>query len=143
MGRSELVADPRFATPEARRENADELDAIIAEWTGDQKEYDAMALLQSAGVAAGVVQTTEDQLRRDPQLEARGYLERIHHLVKGEVIANGIALGLTGTPGKTPRAGEALGQDNDYVFGELLGIDAAERERLVAAGVIEMPPDEG
>jgi crotonobetainyl-CoA:carnitine CoA-transferase CaiB-like acyl-CoA transferase len=143
LEQSELVADPRFATLEARRENADELDAIIGEWTGRQKEYDAMALLQSAGVAAGVVQTTEDQLRRDPQLEARGYLERIHHLVKGEVIANGIALGLTGTPGKTPRAGEALGQDNDYVFGELLGIDAAERERLVAAGVIEKPPDEG
>jgi len=96
-----------------------------------------MAALQAEGITAGVVQNTEDMLRHDPQLEARGFFERIPHNVKGEVIAGGIPLGLTGTPGSTPHAGEARGQENEYVFRELLGLDKEEYARLVECGAIE------
>ena len=96
-----------------------------------------MGVLQAEGIAAGVVQNTEDQMRRDPQLAARNYFEKIPHRVKGEVIAGGIPLGLTGTPGRTPHAGEARGGDNEYVFRELLGLGAEEYDRLVGQGAIE------
>jgi crotonobetainyl-CoA:carnitine CoA-transferase CaiB-like acyl-CoA transferase len=132
-----LAKDPRFSTLSARRRHADSLDSLIEEWACSRDEYEAMATLQTGGVPAGVVQTTEDQMERDPQLAARGYLERIPHRIKGEVIANGLALGLTSTPGKTLHAGEAIGEDNERVFRELLGISRDEFGRLVESGVIE------
>ena len=98
-----------------------------------------MHTLQRAGIAAGVAQTAEDELRHDRQLAARGFFEPIEHLAKGRVLAAGIPLGLTGTPGRTGRAGAAVGQDNDAVFGELLGMSPEEIRSAVRAGAIEPP----
>jgi crotonobetainyl-CoA:carnitine CoA-transferase CaiB-like acyl-CoA transferase len=142
LGRREWIDDPRFSTAQGRFENGDKLDREIKRFFAERVDYDIMAELQAEGVAAGVVQNTEDQLYRDPQLAARDFFERIPHELKGEVIANGIPLGLTGTPGSTPHAGEARGQDNEYVFRELLGLDHAEYGRLVASGAIETFDDE-
>ena len=96
-----------------------------------------MRLLQAAGIAAAVVQNVEDQFERDPQLAARHFFEEIEHLEKGTVVATGIPLGLTGTPGRTDRSGAAMGQDNDAVFGELLGMTPEEIQSYIDAGAIE------
>jgi crotonobetainyl-CoA:carnitine CoA-transferase CaiB-like acyl-CoA transferase len=74
---------------------------------------------------------------RDRQLAARQFFEEIEHLKKGKVVATGIPLGLTGTPGRTWRCGAAVGQDNDYVFGELLGMTAQEIRECIEVGAIE------
>jgi crotonobetainyl-CoA:carnitine CoA-transferase CaiB-like acyl-CoA transferase len=137
IGHEEWTVDVRFATPSARLHNADELDRLLQAWTSERDTYEVMRRLQEAGVAAGVVQTVEDLLRRDPQLAARGFHEEIEHRKKGKVIAAGIPLGLTGTPGRTRGSGAAIGQDNDHVFGELLGLPAEEIRRLTALGAIE------
>lgn len=137
LGREEWLADPRFAQLSARIENAAELDRVVEAWTQVRSEYEVMAAMQGAGIAAGVVQNTEDQLHRDPQLAARRFFEEIFHLKKGRVIATGIPLGLSRTPGRTTHAGSAVGQDNDYVFGEILGLSPEEIERYIAVGAIE------
>ncbi len=98
-----------------------------------------MSALQAVGIAAGVVQNAEDQFERDPQLAARHFFEEIEHLKKGTVVANGIPLGLTGTPGRSGRTGAAVGQDNDYVFGELLGLTPDEIRDCLEVGAIERP----
>ncbi len=139
------LVDERFASMQARLENVDALDHEVAAWTADLDAYALETRLQEAGIAAGVAQTTEDQLHRDPQLAARGFFEEIEHKLKGKVVANGIPLGLTGTPGRTPHAGSAVGEDNDSVFGELLGVSADELVRLRAVGAVEdsdeIPPE--
>jgi crotonobetainyl-CoA:carnitine CoA-transferase CaiB-like acyl-CoA transferase len=137
-----VVAEPwtreaRFATLACRLDNVEELDALVQAWTACRDAYEVMAGLQQAGIAAGVVQNVEDQFRRDPQLAARHFFEEIEHVAKGTVVANGIPLGLTRTPGGTTQAGAAVGQDNDYVFGELLGMTADEVCDAIAAGAIE------
>jgi crotonobetainyl-CoA:carnitine CoA-transferase CaiB-like acyl-CoA transferase len=137
LGREEWLAEPRFAQLSARIENAEELDRLVEQWTQTRAEYDVMAAMQEAGIAAGVVQTTEDQLHRDPQLEARQFFEEIDHLKKGKVVATGIPLGLSDTPGRTTHAGSAVGHDNDYVLAEILGLSPEEIERYVALGAIE------
>lgn len=137
VGAPDWTADPRFATADARRAHADELDGLIEAWTRQRSPYDVMHALQAAGVAAGVAQTVEDLMRRDRQLAARSFFEEIAHLQKGTVVASGIPLGLTGTPGCSGRSGAAIGEDNDYVFGEILGLTAAEIREYVAAGAIE------
>ncbi len=139
LGKPEWLRDPRFATLPSRLEHGEKLDRAIEGWTAVRDPYDVMTALQEAGVAAGVVQTVEDQFRRDRQLAARGFFEEIEHLKKGTVVASGIPLGLTATPGWSGRAGAAVGQDNDYVFGELLGMTATEIRKCVASGAIEPP----
>jgi len=137
VGEPEWIGDPRFATLSSRLENVNELDQLVESWTASRTASEVMTTLQEAGVAAGVVQNAEDQMHRDPQLAARGFFEEIEHLKKGKVIATGIPLGLTGTPGRSGRAGAAVGQDNEYVFGRLLGMSPNEIRELVEAGAIE------
>ncbi len=142
VDRPEWAADPRFATPESRLEHADELDAGLGAWTAERSDDEVMRSLQQAGIAAGVVQNTRDQRERDEHLEARGFFEEIPHYAKGKVVATGIPLGLRGTPGRSGPAGAALGQDNDYVFGDLLGMSADEIREAIRAGAIEAPDPE-
>ncbi len=141
VGRPQWRDDPRFATMSARLEHVTELDALVGAWTATRTDYEVMQLLQQAGIAAGVVQNVEDQVRRDPQLAGRHFFEEIPHAKKGRVVATGIPVGLTATPGRTTGAGAALGQDNEYVFRQLLGLTAEEMAEYVAAGAIETPED--
>jgi crotonobetainyl-CoA:carnitine CoA-transferase CaiB-like acyl-CoA transferase len=137
LERREWLEDPRFAAAAARLQNVEALDRMIEEWTATRDPYEVMSLLQQAGIAAGVVQNVEDQYQRDPQLAARHFFEEIEHVAKGKVIAAGIPLGLSATPGRSGPAGSAVGQDNQYVFGELLGMSATEIRACIDAGAIE------
>lgn len=140
LDRSDWLADPSRATLSGRIESADDIDAGIAAWTGERDAYEVMHALQAAGVAAGVVQNVEDQATRDRQLEEREFFETIPHYLLGEVRATGIPLGLSGTPGRSGAAGAALGRDNAYVFGQLLGMTPEELREAIAAGAIETEP---
>ena len=107
------------------------LDALVERWTSERDPADVMRTLQDAGVAAGVVQDVAD-LAADPQLAARGFFETLRHLTRGTVVATGVPLGLTETPARTGLAGQAIGQDHAYVFGEVLGMAEEEIARAVA-----------
>ena len=137
LQRPDWREDPRFATLAARLAHRAELDAAIAVWTSARTDYDVMDTLQRAGIAAGVAQTAEDEVRHDRQLAARGFFEEVEHLAKGRVVAAGIPLGLTATPSRTGRAGAGIGQDNDHVFRGLLGMSPEEIRRAIEAGAIE------
>jgi crotonobetainyl-CoA:carnitine CoA-transferase CaiB-like acyl-CoA transferase len=58
-------------------------------------------------------------------------------VTRGSVVATGVPLGLTETTTRTGLAGQAIGHDHAYVFGELLDLTAAEVAALTAAGAIE------
>ena len=137
LGEPAWTTDPRFATRCARLAHAAELDRLVEGWTRQRDAYEVMAVLQAAGIAAGVVQNIEDQFRHDRQLAARHFFENVEHHRKGRVLANGIPLGLTRTPGRTGWAGAAVGEDNDYVFGELLGMTQPEMQHYMELGAIE------
>ena len=141
IGREEWAGDAHLASLAGRQQAADRIDQAIESWTRSRSPHDAAKTLQAAGVPAGAVQNTEDQYRRDPHLAERGYFETIPHLKKGEVVAPGIPLGLTGTPGRTPRAGAAMGEDNASVFRDLLGLTETEYADYLATGAIEAPPE--
>lgn len=139
IGQPDLKSDPRFATAADRMRHSAELDVLLAGWTSERDPYEVMTALQAAGVAAGVVQTVEDQFRRDRQLEARGFFESVPHARKGRAVATGIPVGLTATPGRTTDTGAAIGRDNAYVFGQILGMSEAEICELTGLGAIEGP----
>ena len=137
MGHSPLAGNARFATAALRLRRRKEVDREIERWTTTRDAHDVMRTLQSAGVASGVIQTIEDQLRHDVQLAARGFFEKIPHRDGRTIVANGIPLGLTETRGRTSDTGRPIGADNADVLLELLGLSTVERTALLASGAVE------
>jgi crotonobetainyl-CoA:carnitine CoA-transferase CaiB-like acyl-CoA transferase len=136
IGRPAWTDEPRFGTQAGRHENQDALDAYVAEWTRRRTDRDAMELLQSAGVAAGALQNAEDVNEWDPQLEARGTFFDLDHPVIGEARFEGTPITFSRTTQQTWRSAPLLGEDNHYVFGDLLGLSAQEIAELESDGVI-------
>jgi benzylsuccinate CoA-transferase BbsF subunit len=115
--------DDRFATNDARLANEDDLDARIAAWTARQRDYALMALLQSAGVRAGVVQKASDRFERDPQLAARGWWHNVPHAELGDCDYDGVVPRLANAPGELREPSPLLGEHTHQVMREVLGMD--------------------
>lgn len=140
MGGPAWAAEPRFATLTQRCANQDALDGGINAWTADKDHFALMDLLQRHGVPATVVQTSEDRCERDPQLQHRGFFVEVPHSEIGSGRVEAIPGKFSQTPphpgGPHGRGGPLYGEDNAYVFGEVLGMDVIEIEHLCAAGTI-------
>jgi benzylsuccinate CoA-transferase BbsF subunit len=126
--------DPALATLEGRAAARVELDERLAEWTASREAEAAAAELQAAGISAMTVQNGDDH-RADPHLGARGAIVTVEHADLGAArhVANPIRL--SRTPLRAPAAAPLLGADSRDVLSELVGLDANEIERLIAAGV--------
>ena len=130
------TGDPRFATQHERFVHQDALDEYVAGWTRDQDPHEVMAILQRAGVAAAAVQNPQDLAEHDPQIAHRGTFFELDHPVIGPALFEGSPMRLSRTDADIWRSAPLLGEDNDYVFGELLGLDSQRRAELAEAGVI-------
>jgi crotonobetainyl-CoA:carnitine CoA-transferase CaiB-like acyl-CoA transferase len=136
VGHPEWIDCPRFADAYRRRQHRSELDAMITSWTSQRAPYEVMETLQAAGVAAMPVMNLDDQFR-DPHLREREiHLESDHPKVGLEFL-HGIPWRLSGTPGRIRRPAPLLGEHNQYVFGDLLGLPDAEIQRLMQTGAID------
>jgi crotonobetainyl-CoA:carnitine CoA-transferase CaiB-like acyl-CoA transferase len=91
--------------------------------------------MQSAGIAAGIVQSGED-LDSDPQLEHRHFYWKLDHPDMGSFTYSGMPARLSKTPYNIRRA-PMLGEHNEYVYTELLGIQDEEYAQLMSDGVFE------
>ncbi|MFC1873234.1 CaiB/BaiF CoA transferase family protein [Chloroflexota bacterium] len=130
LGNPPWITGACFATLAARLENAAELDSLVEGWTKQHTAEEVMTLLQGQGVAAGVVQSAAD-LARDPQLKARGFFVEL-----GKTMADTNPIKLTDVPAAYKRVAPLLGQDNDYVYKQLLGISDVELAALREQGIV-------
>jgi benzylsuccinate CoA-transferase BbsF subunit len=129
-------ADPRFATAAYRHAHRDELDALVAEWTSRQDASSAAETLQREGVPAHVSWTTRD-IVDDAHLRARNAIVHVAEPDGKVRAAVGVPMRFSSSPEVgISRGTPKLGEDEDYVYGELLGIGRAERKRLTEAQVI-------
>jgi succinyl-CoA--D-citramalate CoA-transferase len=135
MGRLELKDDSRFATMAARVEHRNEIDDVVGQWLGGLSMKHALELLEASGVIAGRVNDIEDVFQ-DPHVAARQAIQTILDPELGELRVPGATPRLSATPGKLRWAGRSPGADNDYVYRELLGLDARQLEELKDNGVI-------
>jgi benzylsuccinate CoA-transferase BbsF subunit len=127
--------DRRFATSAGRLRNKEKLDELIEGWTEKHTAEEAMVLLQKQGVAAGVVQDAGD-LAQDPQLRERGFFIELDHPELGKTVSDATLVRLSDTPPRYTRPAPVLGQDNGYVYGELLGLSESELAELKKQGVV-------
>jgi crotonobetainyl-CoA:carnitine CoA-transferase CaiB-like acyl-CoA transferase len=98
--------------------------------------YELMDLMQGFGVPCGVVQSPED-LHNDPQLAHRGRYWTLEHPVMGQRRYDGPAFRLSETPAHLSRPAPCLGEHNEYVYREILGLPEEEFVELLVSGAFE------
>jgi len=131
MGNPSWADDGKFDSISSRLENRDELDKLITVWTQAHTAEEVMSLLQKNGVAAGVVQDAAD-LAKNPHLRARRFfVEDVN-----TPLIDASPIRMSGAQVEYRRGAPAPGQDNDYVYGKLLGISNEEIAELMGKGVI-------
>jgi crotonobetainyl-CoA:carnitine CoA-transferase CaiB-like acyl-CoA transferase len=131
--KSEAVASPDFATAAARKQHEDRLDAIVEAWTSERTAAEVVATLQAAGVAAARMQTGAT-LAHDPHVAAREAYVPITHPRLGKLRVVRPPWRMRGAELTDPAP--LLGQHNDYVLGEVLGLGQEEIERLIASEIV-------
>ena len=136
MGRGDLADDARFRGNLERTDHADELDAIIAAWTGAH-DLDALEkLLHASAVPASRIYTMAD-IFRDPHYAARGAIVEAPDGELGSIKMADVVPRLSETPGRVRHAGGGVvGADTRDVLHRVAGLSAAEIDNLVAAGVV-------
>lgn len=135
MGNPDWTKQERFSTLLKRKENAEELNELLGYWTSQHDAEEVMKLLQEARVPAGVVCSAAD-LANDPQLKARGFFVQSQHSLLGNTTMDGTPIRLSRTPAQFWRTAPLLGQDNCYVYRDLLGLDEEQFSRYIEKGVI-------
>ncbi len=135
MGRPPWSGDPRFSTHRKRCAHSDELDGYLGEWTAGFEATKLMALLQEHGIAAGVVHDQQG-LYEDPQMNFRGHFQHLEHPVMGRYHVELPPAHLSRTPPRMNKASPCLGDDNDYVYRDILGYSQEQYDLLIAKGVV-------
>ncbi len=126
--------DARFSKAAGRKANEDELDRLVAEATKSYERYELMDRLQKRGVPAAAVQKADDRCDRDQQLKERGYFVPLPHSEIGTWPIEGFPAKFDKMPvdvgGLPHRGAPMMGEDNDRIYRELLGLTNEEIESL-------------
>jgi succinyl-CoA---D-citramalate CoA-transferase len=130
-----LAEDARFRDHTARGENQQELDGVIASWTATFTTRELLDRLEKAGIPSGLIYRTADMLE-DPHFAARQAIVTTQHPAFGALRMQNVAPRLSASPSSVRTPAPELGQHNDEVYGDLLGLDAPSRAALRSRGVI-------
>ena len=136
MGDPEWAQDPELGTAAGREAAQDLLDEKLAEWTAGFDDEELFARLQAAGVAAAPV-LEASRVLDDPHVQARNLY--IPQELEDDIGVHRYPRPIYDFPeseGGIRRPPVAFGQDNDYVYRELLGVSDEEYARLEAEGHI-------
>lgn len=132
MAHPAWVADAKFATADGRMAAHDEIDEHLAEWTSQLTSYEAFHVLQGHQVPAGPLDN-EAAAFYDPHIRARGFFREVDSLHAGRYEQPGHQWQWTG-PDMRWDPVPGMGQDNEYVYRQLLGLSEEEYSSLDADG---------
>jgi formyl-CoA transferase len=135
MGQPELAKDPRYSTHGARGAHQVELDALVEKWAQTLTTRQVLDLMDKFGVPAGLIYRAPDMLE-DPHFQARDAIVTVPHPDFGELKMQNVAPKLSETPGSVRSPSPTLGQHNDEVYEQLLGLSPERYAELKAAKVI-------
>lgn len=136
MGNPDWASHPRLATNEGRLAEHDAIDRQIAEWTAGWDDYELFHCLQKAGIPAAPV-LEASRVLSDAHTTARGLFQPLTLFDgQGPFRFNTPMFRFSETPVTVRQPPVGLGEHNEYVYRQLLGVDEAEYDRLVAAGHI-------
>jgi benzylsuccinate CoA-transferase BbsF subunit len=136
MGRPELADDPAYATHLARKSRERELRELIEPWTRGQSPAEVMARLQALGVPCAKLNNQEDLLRRDPQLKERQVWTEVEHPEMPKTLVERWGFRLSKVDPAPAQRAPVLGEHNDHVFQEILGMSEEEVNDYLVEGVL-------
>jgi crotonobetainyl-CoA:carnitine CoA-transferase CaiB-like acyl-CoA transferase len=128
--------DPQLTTFAGRQARREDIDRRLEEWTTRQERSKTEDVLRKAGVPVAQVAMPEDRIEHDPRTSEWNLWPKVHHEEIGDTRVEGIPIHLSETDWSIAHGGPCLGADNDYVYGELLGLCDDEIAELRAQGVI-------
>jgi len=135
----EWGSDARFKDLAGRMANQEALDKLISGWTKTCVDYELMFALQKAGVPAGVCQHAGNRCDDDPQLKHLEWLTEVTGTKIGRWPVAEVPIRMSESPayigGRIDRGAPCYGEDNEYVFGELLGMSTKEIAAMAEEGV--------
>jgi benzylsuccinate CoA-transferase BbsF subunit len=141
IGNSAWTEDERFATLLGRKENEDDLDTFIAQWTTGCEAEEVEKMMQGEGIPSSVVEKNSD-LYKDAQLAHRNFFVKLRHPEIGTpAYPQQADFILSRTPREITLPSPCLGEHNEYVYKELLGMTDDEIADCIVDGSIttELP----
>lgn len=135
MDRSDLVGDPRFATVKGRMEHQEYLEQEIGKWVAVLSRENAARALDEAGVPYANVASVAEAAAT-PQIAAREMVVEAEHPRLGPILMPGNPVKLEKTPARVQKAPPQVGEDNDYVYRQLLGLSDKECGELRESGAV-------
>ena len=135
MGQPELSADAKYATHTARGVRQKELDDIISAWTKTKTVKELEDLMDKAGVPSGLIYRAPEMLQ-DAHFKAREAIIEIADKSLGKLKMQSTFPKLSSTPGKVRWTGPDLGEHNDDVYKDMLGMDDKTIKDYQERGII-------
>lgn len=136
----ELSEDPRFATASLRRDNNEDIKAILEGWLARMGTRErAMAVLDAKRIPCAPVLTL-NQAMAHPHLRERGTVRKVRDEVIGEFEIPGFPAKFSAWRPQESLRASALGEDNEDVLKELLGLTPAEVQGLYDDEVLVQDP---
>jgi len=135
LGNPAWSGEDKFSSLAGRKKHKDSLDRHIGGWTASRTAENVGDCLQQAGIAAGVVQNAED-LANDPQLLANNFFTSLNHPALGEIKTDTYPIKFKNHLSAPWKASPLLGEANQYVFEELLGMKKSTIRSYIEQGVI-------
>ena len=140
LGRPDLTDDPRFATARDRRANNKALQAIIEQWLSNFPSREAaLAALEKERVPCAPVLTLKE-VTELPHLRDRGMVRRIRDPHIGEFDVPGLPVRFSRWPMAAPVRADLLGEHNDAVLRNVLGLSDTDIAALYADSVLVRDP---
>ena len=135
IGHVELMDDDRFTTGWSRTQHYDELIPVVESAMRERTTAEWVETLSEMGIPVGPVQDIA-QVAADPQIAHREMFVELDHPALGPVRFTGNPIKLSRTPSGPSRVPPGLGEHSAEVLADLLGLDAARVEELVAEEVV-------
>ena len=135
-GKAQDLEDARWQDLTYRKEQAEHLFDILDDWAKDYSVAELMEGAQLRRIPYAMVRPPE-ALADDPQLNDRSFFSTIEHPELGRTVRYpGGPIHFTTTPWRIARRPPLLGEHNDEVYSNELGLEANRLSALKQAGVI-------
>ncbi|MBV8355583.1 MAG: formyl-CoA transferase [Candidatus Eremiobacteraeota bacterium] len=134
MGREELIADPHWATPEARLSHLDEMFATIEQWTSQYTKHEVYEKCNEIEVPCGPI-LDMGELLNDESLRARNMIAAVEHPNRGTFYTVGCPLNLSDSPVDV-KCSPLLGEHTSEILEEVMKFTEDDVARLRAEGAI-------
>jgi crotonobetainyl-CoA:carnitine CoA-transferase CaiB-like acyl-CoA transferase len=135
MGDPPWAEDPMFQTLASRIQNIDAVEALVMQWLSEHSKQEAFQLSQAQHVPCFPVHSPRE-VAENPQYRERGFFRKFDHPAAGEVTMPGAPYVLGKTPWRLKRGAPRLGEHNQKILIERLGLDHQRLDLLRAEGAI-------